>query len=153
MARKFLKYDTKNCPSNVDEKGCLTGGGGKEKILLFENVEVTSTNNTISLESVVSAEVLPLLHDESNRIDFLDRYRLVFGITDQHGESGTHAVMECSVNLTRSSQTNWFTSFAYSTAYDSYKNVYILFELRGGSLRFVDMGDKSIKVTCHLEEL
>ena len=28
MARKFLKFDTKNRPSNVDANGCLTGGGG-----------------------------------------------------------------------------------------------------------------------------
>ena len=54
MARKFLKYDTKNRPGNVDEKGCLTGGGGNDiNVILSRDTGSTSNFGTVKTSDIV----------------------------------------------------------------------------------------------------
>lgn len=88
MARKFLKYDTKNCPSNVDEKGCLIGGGGggSEIIDIISN---TSTGEKTCDKSI--SEIMKLVREKNVT------FRLFLGndSTLSDVENGTYS---CSVS-------------------------------------------------------
>lgn len=156
MARKFLKYDTKNCPSNVDEKGCLTGGGGKERILFFENVEFTNDKHTHSISELGKMELvdsLDVLEDEYYH-KILKKYRMIFYI-DAGGYGRTKTVLEYDMPTPSESGTymNAMCVIGEMSAYP----LKITYESGYKQIRIVGLAEteKEIKlnVTCYLEKL
>lgn len=59
MAKRFLKFNTKNRPDGVDKNGVFTGAGGAE-IVDF----TTNTNNGQTTCSHTLSEIINLLHEK-----------------------------------------------------------------------------------------
>lgn len=155
MAKRFLKYDTKNCPGNVDKNGVLTGGGGsKERILFFENVEFGANNKySYTFDELGVTELVKSLDvTDGNYVKIFDKYRMVFYIDgrirtvfeyDMPTPSDSGFSIQSEVfEIRNMNSTPLPLFFTYDSAY-------------GGQLSIPKMSGTTFNstVTCYLEEL
>lgn len=132
----------------------IEGGGSKERILFFENVEFTKDKYAYSIDELGLMELvdsLDVLEDEYYH-KILKKYRMIFYI-DAFGYGRTKAVLE--YDLPTPSVSGTYMNAMCVIGESNVVPLKITYESGYKEIRIagLDTADRSVIVTCYLEEL